>query len=220
MCISNHQDASRAVLHSPAMAEKTFITEQQLIEDAFRLGVKIFNDGFEPTFVVGLWRGGSSVGIYVHECLQFLGIETDHIALRTSYRGMADYETMVSNASDKIRVHGTQYLLETLTNEDRLLLVDDVSGSGMTLKVVLERLRHKLKRNMPDDVRVATIWHKPERNMTGRTPDYCIHETNDWLVLPYELVGLSAEEIAQYKPYLGKLIRPEVAAHVTRHGEQ
>jgi len=80
------------------------------------LGVKIYNAGCKPTFVVGLWRGGSSVGIYVQECLQYLNIQTDHIAIRTSYRGLMHYDSMVKNPEANIRVHGTQYLLENLND--------------------------------------------------------------------------------------------------------
>ena len=187
-----------------------------MLEDAFRLGVAIFNDGFRPTFVVGLWRGGSTVGIYVQECLQHLGVATNHIALRTSYRGLLDYEAMVSDPQRNIRVHGTQYLLETLNVEDRLLIVDDVSGSGQTLEVVRERLANKLKRNLPADIRVATLFHKPGRNRSGNPPDYYLHETDDWLVLPYELVGLDYRDIVAHKPELAALLRPDaVVANVT-----
>ena len=62
------------------MLSNTFLQEHQIIEDSFRLGVEVFNSGFRPTFIVGLWRGGSTVGIYLQECLQTLGIETNHIA--------------------------------------------------------------------------------------------------------------------------------------------
>ncbi len=182
------------------MSGKRFISESSLISDSFRLGVQIFNSGFRPTFVVGLWRGGSSVGIYVQECLQHLGVETDHIAVRTSYSGVRDYRRMVENPSDNIRVHGTQYLLESLNADDRLLLVDDVCGSGMTLDVVVRRLTSRLKRNMPSEVRIAAVFNKPESNRSGRQPDYAVHETGDWLVLPYELTGLDADELRQHKP--------------------
>ena len=36
------------------MTEKRFISEEDLLNDAFRLGVKIFNSGFRPNVVVGL----------------------------------------------------------------------------------------------------------------------------------------------------------------------
>jgi len=188
------------------MTKKRFIDEADLIYDSFRLGVHIFNDGFRPTFLVGLWRGGSSVGIYVQECLQYLGVETDHIAVRTSYTGQPDYQQMVENPEDNIRVHGTQYLLETLNAEDSLLLVDDVCSSGLTLRVVIRRLEQRLKRNMPRQVKIATVWNKPGHNRTGQAPDYFIHETDDWLVLPYELSGLTMDEVRANKPVAAGLI--------------
>jgi len=188
------------------VSRKVFIEEQDLICDSFRLGVKIFNDGCRPTFVVGLWRGGSAVGIYVQECLQYLGVVTDHIALRTSYAGQPSYREMVENPEEKIRVHGTQYLLESLNAEDCLLLVDDVCSSGLTLHVVVNRLRQRLKRNMPEDVRIATIWNKPGSNRSRQMPDYFLHETDDWLVLPYELAGLTPDEVRAHKPLVAELL--------------
>ncbi len=59
---------------------------------------------------------------------------------------------------------------------------------------------------MPSDVRVAAPFYKPKNNKTKRTPDFYLHETDKWLVLPYELTGLSQEEIntnkAWVKPFL------------------
>jgi hypoxanthine phosphoribosyltransferase len=185
--------------------EKRFLDEENLIQDAFRLGVKILESGFRPTFIVGLWRGGSSVGIYVQECLQTLGVKTDHISLRTSYKGQPAYQNMVDNP-DEIRVHGTQYLVENLNADDGLLIVDDVFSTGHNISAVLRRLETHLKRNLPNDIRVATLYQKPKMNQTNIKPDYCLHETNDWLVFPYELSGLSVDEIAQYKPNVSPLL--------------
>lgn len=189
------------------MTEKQFIDEAALLQDAFKLGVAIADSDFRPTFIVGLWRGGSVVGIAVQECLQFLGIETDHIALRTSYRGAEGYQKMVSNPEDEIRIHGTQYLLETINQNDSLLIVDDVFSSGLNVQAVINRLGKRLKRNMPTEVRVAVPWYKPLHNRTDRAPDYYIHTTEDWLVMPYELSGLNAAEIAKNKSYLTPILQ-------------
>ena len=186
--------------------DKIFIAEEELLLDAYRLGVRVFDSGFRPSFIVGLWRGGSSVGIAVQECLQHLGVETDHISLRTSYRGMARYQRMVDEASSEIRVHGTQYLLETMNAEDGLLIVDDVYSTGLNVKAVVDRLASRMRRNLPHDVRIAAPWYKPQRNRTGRVPDYYLHETDRWLVLPYELNGLSVDEIRAHKAFLAPLI--------------
>jgi len=190
------------------MTKRTFLKEAELINDSFRLGVNIFQSGFLPTFIVGLWRGGSTVGIYVQECLQYLGVETDHIAVRTSYSGVEKYRAMVDDPSGTIRVHGLQYLLETLSSDDRLLLVDDVCGSGWTLKIVQDRLRSRLRRNMPGEVRTAVVWNKPGANQTGVAPDHFVHETDTWLVLPYELNGLTMDEIRSHKPVVANLLIP------------
>jgi len=185
-------------------ATKLFVDEQDLLEDGYRLGMQIVDSGFRPDFMVGIWRGGSSVGIVVQECLQYFGIESDHISIRTSYRGVSTYQQMVDNA-DSIRVHGLQYLFEAMNADDRFLIVDDVYSSGFNIQAVIDRLAVKMRRNMPRDVRVAVPWYKPSKNRTGRVPDYYLHETDQWLVLPYELTGLSIDEIYQHKKGLAPI---------------
>ncbi|GAB3111915.1 hypoxanthine phosphoribosyltransferase [Aestuariicella hydrocarbonica] len=185
--------------------KKRFITEHELIQDAFRLAVKIYQSDFQPNVVVGIWRGGSTVGIYVQECLQYLGIKTDHIAIRTSYQGLPSYQSMI-DSQDGIKVHGLKYLLENLNRDDRLLIVDDAYSSGVSIQAVIDQLAAKTKRNMPEQIRIAAPWFKPGRVRTGRKPDFYLHETDCWLVFPYEMVGLSEEEIAQYKPGLKSIL--------------
>lgn len=186
--------------------QKIFVTERQQILDGFRLGEQIYNSGFRPTFIVGLWRGGSAVGMVVQECLATLGVHTDHIALRTSYQGREEYERSAA-AKAPIYVHGKQYLLENLNTDDRLLIVDDVFSSGRHTNAVVEQLRAGLKRNMPNDVRVAALWYRAQKG-TGQAPDFFLHETDKWLVLPYEVSGLTLEEIRAHKSFLLPLLQP------------
>ena len=185
--------------------EKQFINEQDLLEDSFRLAIEIYNSGFRPDVIVGLWRGGSTVGIYVQECLQYLGVKTRHIAVRTSYEGAASYRKM-RKERHAIAVHGMQYLYETLEHSDNLLIVDDVYSSGSNIEAVLGKLSAKIKRNMPEDTRVAALWQRVGKNRTTREPDYCLHQTENWLVLPYELTGLSSADIHSGKAYLESII--------------
>ena len=188
------------------MVKKTFVEEETLLNDAFCMAVSVYESGFAPTFIVGIWRGGSSVGIYVQECLQFLGVESDHISIRTSYAGLPGYQKSVDDPSS-IRVHGLQYLLENLNTDDRLLLVDDVFNSGYSIEAVITELQQRLRLNMPTEIRVATPYFKPERNKTGRSPDYYVHEVDEWLVLPYEMQGLSRDEIMNNKPSMAHILQ-------------
>ena len=185
--------------------QKKYVNEKTLIQDSFKLGVKIYESGFRPDFLVGLWRGGSSVGIYVQECLQFLGVVTDHISLRTSYQGQPDYQNMIDSAQE-IKVHGMQYLLENLNNDNRLLIVDDVFSSGSNTQAVINQLRARLKRNMPQETKIAVTWYKPKRNRGEHVPDFYINATDDWLVLPYELTGLTKEDIEAHKPGVKEIL--------------
>jgi hypoxanthine phosphoribosyltransferase len=183
---------------------KRFVAADDLLKDSFQLAADIAASDFRPDFVVGLWRGGSAVGIAVQEGLEFLGIETDHIAIRTSYRGALSYNEMVSKA-DAIRVHGLQYLLENLCAHHALLIVDDVYSTGSSVKAVIDQLTQKTRRNLPHDIRIATVWYRPTQN-TQRVPDYFIHETADWLALPYELNGMSLRELRENRPELDDIV--------------
>lgn len=181
--------------------EKRYIEEQTLLEDAYRLAVQIYKSGYRPDFIVGVWRGGSTIGIYVQECLQYLGVETDHIAIRTSYRGMDDYLQKLKEGGE-IRAHGLQYLFENMNASDNLLIVDDVYSTGRNVAAVISRLQTKTRRNMSKDVRIAAPYYRSGFNLNNPPPDYYLHDYDEWLVLPYELTGLSDEEIAQNKSWI------------------
>ncbi|MDE0789912.1 MAG: phosphoribosyltransferase family protein [Woeseiaceae bacterium] len=188
-----------------------FIAADDLLRDSFQLAANIYEGRFEPDFLVGLWRGGSAVGIAVQEGLDYFGTKTDHIAIRTSYTGAAGYSQMVSKA-EAVRVHGLQYLLENLNAHHSLLIVDDVYSTGSSVNAVIKQLAKKCRRNLPKDIRVATVWYRPTEK-TLRTPEYFVHETDDWLVLPYELSGFSIDELRANRPEMSDLI-DRLAPHV------
>ena len=159
-----------------------------------QLGLQIVRSGFRPSFVVGVWRGGAPIGITVQEVLEYHGIECDHISIRTSsYTG-------IDNQAKTVRVHAIDYLVSRLTYEDRLLLIDDVFDSGRSLEAVIAELAARCRRNLPAQIRIATVYYKPSRNRTTRMPDYHTRETERWLVFPHELQGLTREEILAHKP--------------------
>lgn len=183
------------------MEEKIYITAQKLLSDSFELGILIFKSGFQPSFIIGVWRGGTPVGIAVQEILDHLGIKTDHIAIRTSsYYG-------IDKQKKRVRVHGLEYVIQQANWNDGLLIVDDVFDSGKSIKAIIRTLKKKMRRNLPGDIRVATPWYKPKKNVTDIAPDYYIHETDQWLVFPHELDGLSREEIFANKPGIKKLFK-------------
>ncbi len=173
--------------------EKTYLRANDLLADSFLLAEKIYASGFRPDFIIGIWRGGTPVGIAVQEYLEYRAVKTDHIAIRTSsYLG-------INQQAKTIRVHGLHYIIENVNADDSVLIVDDVFDSGRSIEAVINELSGKTRRNMPEVLKVACPWYKPANNKTDISPDFYLHETDAWLVFPHELVGLSIDEIKDGK---------------------
>ena len=186
---------------NPEHTEKVYITSDELLRDSFALGLQVLESGFRPDFIVAVWRGGTPVGIAVQELLKYAGANADHIAIRTSY-----YQGIDKTDRD-VQVHNLGYLLENLNYDDSVLIVDDVFDRGRSIQAIIAELRRLTRRNLPKDIRIATVWFKPEKNITDLEPDYYVNETNRWLVFPHELDGLSAEEVAEGKPVIADLVQ-------------
>ena len=179
--------------------EKLFIRAEDLIQDSFNLALQVYEDGYRPNYIIGVWRGGAPIGIAVQELFSVLGVPSDHIAIRTSsYTG-------INKREDNIQVYGLNYVIRKLNSEDSLLIVDDVFDTGLSVDKVIEDLKSACKKNTPE-IRIATPYFKPSNNETNFEPDYYLHKTDKWLVFPHELEGLSIDEIRNHKPELNDLI--------------
>jgi hypoxanthine phosphoribosyltransferase len=177
---------------------KKYISAQQLLDDSFNLGLQILDSGFIPNYIVGVWRGGTPVGIAVQELLDYFGIHTDHIAIRTSlYTG-------IEKRATKVKVHGLSYIVKNANAKDSVLIVDDVYDTGLSVKQVVDDLHAECRLNTPM-IKIATPYFKPDNNKTDKEPDYYLHSTDEWLVFPHELSGLSTQEILDNKPGIDSL---------------
>jgi len=178
---------------------KQYLTAQQLLAAAYELAGQVFESGFRPNYILGVWRGGTPVAIAVHELLHVLGVEADHFAIRTkSYSG-------IGQRKEDIVVDGLDYLNGRVASGDALLVVDDVHDSGLSLQRVTADLR-QLYAQLKPEIRIATPYFKPGNNRAGAEPDYFLHKTDDWLVFPHELEGLTLAEMRAHKPELAKVM--------------
>ncbi|EAQ28029.1 putative hypoxanthine-guanine phosphoribosyltransferase [Erythrobacter sp. NAP1] len=183
------------------MHEKQYLDANELLELSFALANQIIASGFVPSHIVGIWRGGAPIGIAVQELLEARGFECDHIAIRTSsYTGIGEQ-------SRHVKVYALGYLIDTLNAEDSLLIVDDVFDTGRSVEAFIEELGKRCRRNTPETIKIATVFYKPSKNQTALTPDYYMRETEDWLIFPHELNGLSDEEIRANKPCANEILK-------------
>jgi hypoxanthine phosphoribosyltransferase len=179
--------------------DKTVLSAQDLLEDSFRLGLDVLDSGFHPTMIIAIWRGGTPVGMALQEILAYCGIESDHIAIRTSSYVGVDQRGAVA-------VHGLNYIIKKICHDDRLLIVDDVFDTGNTIAAVIDELKKRARDNTPEDIRVAVPWYKPSRNETNLVPDYYLRETEEWLVFPHELDALTPEELRAARPEIARIV--------------
>lgn len=176
------------------MLGKIYLTSNDLTKDSFRLAKKIYDSGWHPEVIVGLWRGGTPVGIAVQEFLQYKGVKSYHTAVKTmAYTGIGEHGKPV--------IENLEPLLRHIKPDTKVLVVDDIFDSGDTCAAMKESLSPHT-----NQLRFATLYYKPLRSKQDFAPDYYQRETNEWLVFPHEIMGLTPEEIACKDPDLAALL--------------
>lgn len=182
---------------------KVYLQASDVYKLSMQLAAKVYRDGFKPDFIVALWRGGAAVGMNVQGFLAHKGINSDHVAIRTS-----SYDNTQTQRRD-ILVHSIGHLKKQIGAHHTVLIVDDVFDSGRTIQAFIAKMKEELRDNFPKtdkQVRVAALYYKPKNNKTERKPEYFIDATDRWLVFPHELEDLSEAEIREHYP--------EAAAHL------
>ena len=175
---------------------KLYLSADSLLNDSFALGHAVIASGFIPDIMVALWRGGTPVGVAVQELFAFLGYNNQHFPIKTShYHG-------IDRRHDQVTIEGLDALSTPLKNSNRVLVVDDVFDTGITIDRVMAAIEEQA---LHCEVRAAVTYYKPRNNQTQRTPDYFLHTTDQWIVFPHELTGLTEEEILEGKPELAAL---------------
>lgn len=181
------------------MAEKIpklFIDPYSLQRDSVALARKVYDDGYHPNRIIGLWRGGAPIGLYVHEALEVLGVRADYIPIIT--RGYERGKGGVDKPLSQVAVQGTDSLAGATRKKDKVLVVDDVWDSGRSIDAFLGMFEKVTGERFPDNVRVATVYYKPIKNKSVRVPNYYVHEAGVWLVFPHEFSGRTRRELKTY----------------------
>jgi len=175
--------------------EKVFVSAEELLRDSFELALRIHESDFHPSFILGVWRGGTPVGIAVQEVLETLDCPTNHFAIRTASYGARTSSFDGEEVLPEVKVYGLQHVVDVIDSEDSLLIIDDIFDSGRSVDAIIREVQARCRKNTPTEIKVATIYYKPKRNLTDRVPDFYVHETDEWTVFPHELRGCSEDEL-------------------------
>ena len=180
--------------------KKIFIDANSFLIDSFKLASLVWEDDYRPTVIVIIGRGGAPIGIALHEFFWYQGWEASLAMVKSgAYVGL--------QRKRKGKIEGVSELVSHLSSEDRLLLVDDVFDTGLTIQQIIKLIREKGGERVPAEIRIATLYYKPRRSRTGLKPHYYLKEVDHWLVFPHELCGLTLEELRGKGEAISRIIK-------------
>jgi hypoxanthine phosphoribosyltransferase len=138
----------------------------RIYEMLLNLALKIRDSGFKPDYIVGVSRGGWAPGRILSDLLE----NTHTINIKIEF-----YLGIGKTSRDPVV---TQPLAENITKK-YILVVDDVSDTGRSMKVAMDHMIGKGAAG----VKTATVYYKPQSIFK---PDYFAESTSDWIIFPWE----------------------------------
>ena len=168
------------------MADKLIITFDEYTQIVEKLAIEIPNI-YKPTVLVGIMRGAAPI---LDILSRILKLPIAYIVIQSyAGRGMEDKQGQLMFAREISSLAKSK-------DFNRVLLVDDLSDTGLTLNKSIEWLKkYEPTKNFIKEVKTACLWKKKSSTFE---PDFCTVklDSDPWIVQPTEhYEELSMEEI-------------------------
>ena len=168
------------------MADKLIISFEEYTKIVEKLAILIHKN-YKPTVLVGIMRGAAPI---IDILSRILRLPIAYIVIQSySGKGTQDQQGQLMFARE----------ISSLAKDrdfSRVLLIDDLSDTGLTLNKSIEWLRNYAPtKNFIQEVKTACLWKKKSSTFE---PDFCPVklESDPWIVQPTEhYEELSIEEI-------------------------
>ena len=189
-------------LYTPSM-KKEFLPYDIVRNNALKLAVRIYREGFVPDVIYVSLRGGAYLGNVISEYFKIIGRKGRPVY----YAAVVARSYTDVRQSEQIKVEGWTYGPEHLRIGDKVLLVDDIFDSGKTINHLAGII---LEKGIPrEDLKVAVHDYKYFRDKEDQLPiqpdfwcrkhEHSIHDEESWIhYMSHELIGLSKEELEEY----------------------
>ncbi len=158
------------------MADKLIISFEEYTQIVEKLAIQIHKD-YSPTVLVGIMRGAAPI---IDILSRILKLPIAYIVIQSySGRGMEDKQGELMFARE----------ISSLANEkdfNKVLLIDDLSDTGLTLNKSIEWLKgYEPIKNYIKEVKTACLWKKKSSTFE---PDFCPVrlDSDPWIVQPTE----------------------------------
>lgn len=142
------------------------------------LALRVYRD-YDPDLVIGIATAGVIPAAVIADILQ-VDFDSMNITRRSARRRIREEPLLLSTAP--VQAAGK-----------RVLLVDEITTSGDTLRIALAALREVV----PAEIRTATCFCRP----TGYQPDYHALSTDDLIAFPWDRQVIEAGELVEQPRY-------------------
>jgi len=142
------------------------ISWDKIYDLSIRLAEKIRKSNFVPDLIIGIARGGWIVARLLSDLLDIDDVGSVRIQFYRSV-GVTYHEPVVSQP------------VSVSVEKKRVLLCDDVSDTGYSLKTAIEHIKER----GAGIVKTATLHQKSK---TVLIPDYWVEKTDAWIIYPWE----------------------------------
>ena len=158
------------------MADKLIVSFEEYIKIVEKLAIQIHKE-YKPTVLVGIMRGAAPI---LDILSRILKLPIAYIVIQSySGKGMEDQQGQLMFARE---------ISSLAENKDfqKVLLIDDLSDTGLTLNKSIEWLKnYGPTKNYINEVKTACLWKKKSSSFE---PDFCPVRLNSdpWIVQPTE----------------------------------
>ena len=168
------------------MAEKLIISFDEYTQIVEKLAIQI-HEKYKPTVLVGIMRGAAPI---IDILSRILKLPIAYIVIQSySGKGLEDQQGQLMFARE----------ISSLANNkdfNKVLLIDDLSDTGLTLNKSIEWLKnYGPTKKFIKEIKTACLWKKKSSSFE---PDFCPIklDTDPWIVQPTEhYEELSIEKI-------------------------
>ena len=158
------------------MAEKLIIKFDEYLDTVEKLALTI-SQNYKPTVLVGIMRGAAPI---IDILSRILKLPTAYIVIQ-SYSGSG-----IENKQGELIFARDISSIASNSDYERILLVDDLSDTGLTLNKSIEWLKqYEPVKNYIKEIKTACLWKKKSSSFT---PDFCPVRLNSypWIIQPTE----------------------------------
>jgi hypoxanthine phosphoribosyltransferase len=158
------------------MSDKLVISFNEYVDIVEKLTIQV-NKNYKPTVLIGIMRGAAPI---IDILSRILKLPTAYLVIQSYHgKGMEDKQGDLTFARD---------LSSIAKNKDfqKILLVDDLSDTGLTLNKSIEWLKkYEPIKDYIKEIKTDCLWKKKSSTFT---PDFCpvMLDSDPWIVQPTE----------------------------------